>query len=60
MYNFNPYNVLLAITTNIPQRLKTESMSDALLPSPGYNRNLTVIFFAEIHFWHISSCRLHE
>ncbi len=23
MYNFNPYNVLLAIATNIPQRLKT-------------------------------------
>ncbi len=22
-YNFNPYNVLLAIATNIPQRLKT-------------------------------------
>ncbi len=24
MANFNPYNVLLAIATNIPQRLKTE------------------------------------
>ncbi len=23
MYNFDPYNVLLAIATNIPQRLKT-------------------------------------
>ncbi len=23
MYNFNPYNVLLAIVANIPQRLKT-------------------------------------
>ncbi len=23
IYNFNPYNVLLAIATNIPQRLKT-------------------------------------
>ncbi len=23
MYNFNPYNVLLAIATNILQRLKT-------------------------------------
>ncbi len=23
MYNFNPYNVLLAIATNIPQRLNT-------------------------------------
>ncbi len=23
MYNFNPYNVLLAIATNIPQWLKT-------------------------------------
>ncbi len=23
MYNFDPYNVFLAIATNIPQRLKT-------------------------------------
>ncbi len=23
MYNFDPYNVLLAIATNIPQQLKT-------------------------------------
>ncbi len=23
MYNFNPYNVFLAISTNIPQRLQT-------------------------------------
>ncbi len=30
MYYFNPYNVLLAIATNIPQRLKTRG----LLPDP--------------------------
>ncbi len=30
MYNFNPYNVLLAIAINIPQRLKTGFVLQAM------------------------------
>ncbi len=30
MYNFNPYNVLLAIATNILQRLKTGFVLQAM------------------------------
>ncbi len=37
MYNFNPYNVLLAIATNIPQRLKTGFVLQARVTNVKYS-----------------------
>ncbi len=40
MYNFDPYNVFLAIVTNIPQRLKTAFVLHGLIS------NIYLFFFS--------------
>ncbi len=41
IYNFDPYNVFLAIATNIPQRLKTGFVLQGHICVPKMNGGLT-------------------